>query len=186
MPHTHPWSVTEPPGSALAADIDQKIRDLRLDLEERLEETVIEDMSADPCVAKTGLGGSGGETRLMIYNFTGSTGSAGDLASDILAAKTLVVKSEAVIPGGAWGWGVIKIQLSELGVDMADIFAFKAQVWFETEDDSGIGFTLYVSSVWKDTVNDQLAAMVRSGGGSSYSGPAAVSLMWTIWIAPSA
>ena len=179
MAHTHPWSVTEPPGSALAADIDQKIRDLRLDLEERLEESVIVDMSADPVVAKPGIGGI--PTRTINYSYPAGTGSAGAKGTDELCTEILVVKGNPVVPGGGWGFGVIELSLAELEIDLADVFAFKAQVWYEDETDSGIGFTLYVSSVWKVT-SGKLAAQVRSGGGSSYSGPAAVGLLWTIWL----
>ena len=54
MAYTNTWTVIAPAGSAAANTVDDEIRKLRLDMEERLEEFLIENMSADPVVRKIG------------------------------------------------------------------------------------------------------------------------------------
>lgn len=58
MGYTNPWSVTVPAGTELANTIDDWLRRLRLDLEERLEDTIFVDMSADPIELIAGIGGN--------------------------------------------------------------------------------------------------------------------------------
>ena len=52
MAYTNNWTTVAPAGSAAANTADDEIRKLRLDMEERLEEVVIEDMTTDPVVHK--------------------------------------------------------------------------------------------------------------------------------------
>lgn len=52
MAYTHTWNSTTPLGSAAAADLDANIRDLKLDIEERLDDLLgIASFTADPLVA---------------------------------------------------------------------------------------------------------------------------------------
>ena len=55
MAYTASWTTVAPTGAAAANTADDEIRKLRLDLEERLEEFLIADMSADPVVANSAL-----------------------------------------------------------------------------------------------------------------------------------
>jgi hypothetical protein len=41
MPHTRVWDVTSPPGSQAAAQIDDEIRKLRVDIDERMNELAV-------------------------------------------------------------------------------------------------------------------------------------------------
>ena len=52
MAYTNSWTTVAPAGSAAANTADDEIRKLRLDLEERLEEVAIVDITVDPVVHK--------------------------------------------------------------------------------------------------------------------------------------
>ena len=55
MAYTDVWTTVAPTGAAAANTADDEIRKLRLDIEERLEEFLIADMTADPVVANSAL-----------------------------------------------------------------------------------------------------------------------------------
>lgn len=57
MPYATPWDVNRPAGGTQAKLIDDEIRQLRHDLEERLEDTLFVDMTADPLVLKDSITG---------------------------------------------------------------------------------------------------------------------------------
>lgn len=50
MSYTNAWNVTRPPGSEAAKNIDNEIRLLRLQIEERMTGSVVVDWTADPVV----------------------------------------------------------------------------------------------------------------------------------------
>jgi hypothetical protein len=66
MPFTDAWNVTRPAGTTAAKQIDDEIRLLRLQLEERLEQTLVVDMSADPLVLKGSVSGQATGLQLII------------------------------------------------------------------------------------------------------------------------
>lgn len=82
MAYTNVWSNTFPPGSELANKIDDFLRRLRLDIAERMESVLIEDVTADPWVLKNiGTGWGGGPNQQLsipFCSFIGSTGSTFD------------------------------------------------------------------------------------------------------------
>jgi hypothetical protein len=51
MPHTNPWNVTDPPGTEQAKNIDDHIRKVRVDINDRAADIVV-DVMADPWVLK--------------------------------------------------------------------------------------------------------------------------------------
>lgn len=51
MPHTRAWSVTAPAGTVQASQIDDEIRKLRVDVDERMSDVAV-DWAADPVVLK--------------------------------------------------------------------------------------------------------------------------------------
>lgn len=71
MAYTNAWSHTIPSGSDQAKTIDNHIRQVRLDLEERLL-TFFEDLDADPLVP---LGSASGEGKVFIpaFHFVGGS-----------------------------------------------------------------------------------------------------------------
>lgn len=66
MPYSHAWSDNLPPVGALANTIGVEARQLRLDLEERLESSMIVDMSADPVVIRDEVAGKRSGDRVLI------------------------------------------------------------------------------------------------------------------------
>lgn len=73
--YSTPWDVNRPAGGTQAKLIDDEIRQLRHDLEERLEDTLFVDMAADPIVLKDSvLGKKDGITRIIGFpEFIAST-----------------------------------------------------------------------------------------------------------------
>lgn len=57
MPYATAWDSNRPPGSTAAKNIDDEIRLLRQQLEERLEDVLITDITADPWVLKDNVKG---------------------------------------------------------------------------------------------------------------------------------
>jgi hypothetical protein len=80
MPYTNAWNVTDPPGTEQARNIDDHIRKLRLDLEERFESSLVVDMSADPLVLRDEvLGKQDGKQIIINFDeFAIDTGSSVD------------------------------------------------------------------------------------------------------------
>jgi len=72
MAYTNPWSDTDPPGSQNANTIDDELRQLRLDIHERMND-IVDDWEDDPVVlAAGGAGGSLGEC--LFYSDAQSAG----------------------------------------------------------------------------------------------------------------
>lgn len=57
MPYSSVWNATRPAGSVAAKNIDDEIRILRLQLQERLNDVLVQDMTADPLVLKDNIKG---------------------------------------------------------------------------------------------------------------------------------
>ena len=70
MAYTNPWSTAIPLGSDQAKTLDNHIRQLRLDLAERLL-TLVEDLDADPLVLTAEAGGGDKTTILPASAFVG-------------------------------------------------------------------------------------------------------------------
>lgn len=69
MPYTRSWDETEPDGSEAASNIDNLMRDEKVDLRERFETTLVDDMTADPIVALPAISGAGAH-KLYLSAFT--------------------------------------------------------------------------------------------------------------------
>ena len=93
MAYTNVWTTVAPAGSAAANTLDDEIRKLRLDFEERLEEFLIADMTADPVVA------AGGGARWRHW----SEGVL-DRSSDDWGNHTARVLISGAITASARGW----------------------------------------------------------------------------------
>jgi hypothetical protein len=66
MAYSNTWSTTRPLGSAQANTADDEIRALRLDLQERFNDFVFEDMSVDPLVIKQSSFGGKDDKKIVI------------------------------------------------------------------------------------------------------------------------
>lgn len=66
MTYSNNWSDTRPLGSAQAHTADDEIRDLRLDIHERMDE-LVEDWTADPVVAKQSAYGTKEGKTLIVH-----------------------------------------------------------------------------------------------------------------------
>lgn len=85
MPYTNPWSDTDPPGSQAADTIDDELRQLRLDIHERMD-NIVEDWEADPVVPLA----AGGVVKSAIqYDDLNSAGVKALNDETILASLTL-------------------------------------------------------------------------------------------------
>jgi hypothetical protein len=58
MPYSSVWNVTDPAGSVAAKNIDDHIRKLRLQLQERFEDALVVSAAADPWVLKPTVSGT--------------------------------------------------------------------------------------------------------------------------------
>jgi hypothetical protein len=116
MPYTRVWSIATPLGTAQAKDIDLIFRQLKEDLEERLEGVLVVDMTADPLVLKDDIIGKYTGKELLIPGVTfregtintgGHTTSTGSGASVIsllpIAPGNTIKKIEFLVElmGGA-------------------------------------------------------------------------------------
>src|SRR5678816_4211661 len=66
MPYTNLWSNVIPAGGVQAKLIDDHIRQLRFDLEERLEDKIFTDMALDPLVLKDEFSGKKVSKQMVI------------------------------------------------------------------------------------------------------------------------
>jgi hypothetical protein len=57
MPYTRSWNDATPAGTRAANQIDDAIREFKVDLHERMDSTFSEDWTADPVVAKAAVSG---------------------------------------------------------------------------------------------------------------------------------
>jgi len=72
MPYTNVWNSSAPPGSQAANTADDEFRKFRLDLEERMEDKFVTDITLDPLVVKPEiLGNVTGKARII--HFSGFT-----------------------------------------------------------------------------------------------------------------
>lgn len=73
MPFTNVWSTTRPPGSEVAKNIDNEIRALRVDIDERMAAALFVDFAADPLVLRDEVIGKVTGKKLLIpfTNFIG-------------------------------------------------------------------------------------------------------------------
>lgn len=68
MPYTDGWNTTRPAGSVSAKNIDDEIRLLRLQLQERFNDVLVVDMAADPLVLKDEVSGLANDlTRIIPF-----------------------------------------------------------------------------------------------------------------------
>lgn len=104
MAFTDPWVVTDPPGTELAKNIDNEIRKLRLQIQERFNSKILVDFAADPIVVKPEILGNAFKSFVIpgfsFQNFVSITSNgvgvnnAGVFASLILPPGVLITKVE--------------------------------------------------------------------------------------------
>lgn len=58
MPYTRAWNEATPAGTRAANQIDDAIRELKVDIRERMETTLVVDWDVDPVVAKPDISGA--------------------------------------------------------------------------------------------------------------------------------
>lgn len=108
MSYTTPWDSSNPPGSTLANQIDNVIRTFRQQLEERLEDVLIEDITDDPWILKAPASGAVTAKKMIVpaYAFDGGTiqtdGSKLYNASDPATRAALILPNGAIIKGVRW------------------------------------------------------------------------------------
>lgn len=187
MAYSQVWTNDVPPGSEQANNIDQIFRDLRRDIEERMESTLVVDWRTDPVVAKPSVGGA---VRALDYNVNGAVGAK--VTSDV-TAQCYVVKS-INHPAAA----SCSISIAELGPTAAEIaadptlvamtaariFAFSCVQRFDP--DSVLTYQYLVGKMWLDTAAGTLNVTLHDwDDGSLYGvGDPTVKLLWTVWVLP--
>lgn len=127
MAYTNPWSDTDPPGSQNANTIDDELRQLRLDIHERMDD-IVDDWEDDPVVVTSGgailssqrsvytdasAGGSKGSSLVsikahMFMAFTGTTSSSS-------AAVSINMNEISTLTGKTWNIATNGLELSLLG-----------------------------------------------------------------------
>jgi len=103
MAYTNAWNVTDPPGSTQAAQIDDHIRKLRLDIDERMDD-LTEDWSAvQPVKLKDVLAGVKTDVRLVIPSSSFVANDTDNVAwgSDGILSTVTIRASIIGIPIGA-------------------------------------------------------------------------------------
>lgn len=111
MPYTNPWSDTDPPGSQAANTIDDELRQLRLDIHERMDD-IVADWTADPVVP---VGGASAGSFGVQY---GDLGVPGSKASEYIGiVSTLTINW---INGSTNSVGEVTINLNEINTLTGD------------------------------------------------------------------
>lgn len=127
MPYTNPWDVTRPPGTTPARNIDDEIRALRLDIEERLEDILVKDFSEDPLELQDEFEGKF-EDKVVLLAHTAFNGSntidwnidgylrfgATAVSAPIVLAPTAVIKKvELLVFRALSGTGTLRLRSRE-------------------------------------------------------------------------
>lgn len=122
MTYTNVWSTNRPLGSAQANQIDDEIRALRLDLQERIG-LIFEDMGADPVVIdQTKFGAATGKT-LIVHGSAFTIEGSGlvnydDTGLSEIASDSGPVRAWVPLPGGV---SITKIEWLMSNTDTAPI-----------------------------------------------------------------
>ena len=114
MPFTNAWSDVIPAGSAAANTIDDQIRQLRLDIHERMD-SLISDWTADPLIPLNTVAEAVRVSRAAAMNVTTSTTTFTAISWDTEAYDTVTIHDNSTnptrltIPSSTVGTKLIKI-----------------------------------------------------------------------------
>lgn len=122
MPFSDAWNDTDPPGSELAKNIDDHIRKLRLQIDERMEAMLVEDWAADPLAYLDAVSGKKTGKQILIpfgaflYGTTGSTSKGVEMHTSYVETyvDTGPMIAPVILPPG------VTVTLVELMADKGD------------------------------------------------------------------
>ena len=118
MAHTRAWSDSTPLGSRAAREIDDSIRELKVDIHERMDD-IVEDWTADPIVLKSGVSGGGGALKQGVY---ADSQGAGSKVSAIAALKEFMI---LYYSGTTSSNGNVVINLNEINTASNDTLNYQ-------------------------------------------------------------
>lgn len=128
MAYTDPWDGTDPPGSTLANRIDDKIRLLRLQLKERLESVLINDITADPWVPKINVSGQKNGKIMVVPAFAFRGGVAQTDGSVLYTSADEAPRAPLILPNGVIVKKIRWLVKKNTGVNTLS-FLLRAQVF---------------------------------------------------------
>lgn len=164
MPHTNPWSDTDPPGSQAANTIDDEIRQLRLDIHERMDDIVV-DWTADPIV----LAGAGAvvSSKRATYQDSLSAGSKVSALADIQGMMFVV------LTGTTNSSGVITFNFNEINTGSGGTLNYQvsngAGVAFWRGNRSSDGVPVFIRVIGSSGVTNTVTLEFRYGDGAIVS-----------------
>lgn len=121
MPFSNAWSSVIPAGPTSAKLIDDHIRQLRLDIEERMEAALIVDWAGDPLVLKPELKGGQNGKQIVIHGSAFNFHGSGEVRTNYVYAKvdTGPLVCPVILPKGSDA-GPLVIKLVEFMVHNVD------------------------------------------------------------------
>lgn len=121
MPYTNVWTDTDPPGAQAANTIDDELRQLRLDIHERMDDVVM-DWLADPVVINPTATGFKGRDFAYDANAGGNKAGSGVDIKSILGLR---------LTGTTSGSGQIVVNLSDGGFAVGSQYSASAFIGFQ-------------------------------------------------------
>jgi len=97
MAFTDPWNVTDPPGTEQARNIDNHIRKLRLQLEERFEAAWVKDFTADPLELRDEVSGFK-EGKMLLIPMADIKTHTGEGANESTGGEYVETSTDFFIP----------------------------------------------------------------------------------------
>lgn len=154
MAYTNVWDATRPAGTVPAGTIDNEIRALRLDIQERFNDALFVDFEADPLVLKDTVGGPADKQITMsALSMFVDTGNLVDIGEN---GKYVAVSSPIYAPI----YLPVDAQVTEIEM-YADRQAASGQTWTVYYKLFGSG----VSTIQLATVNHSAAGLIVSTTG---------------------
>ena len=151
MPYTRAWSNTIPAGTRAAGEIDDAIRELRVDIQQRMDEALVDDWFDDPVVAKSGVGGTVTNRVLVIPpHILMSVGGLTSVEANASISGSVVVSDQAfggfAIPAG------YVVKLFEVGYNGLTVSTLTISLR-AVDLAGGVVSTLWSGSVLVDATN---------------------------------
>lgn len=178
MAYTNAWSVTVPAGSELANTIDDHLRRLRLDIEERMND-IVADWAADPVVLNA--------STLPItqkgvqYDADASPGSRASSYTNL--AKSLALHFSGTTDAN----GVIVIDLDEINTafESADFYNVAALVGVAVQHNA-VGSPRDVRVLNVNTVSNTISLVFHDetdlGAGTGVDSPTPLNVIENAWL----
>lgn len=121
MPYTNVWTDTDPPGAQAANTIDDELRQLRLDIHERMDDVVV-NWLADPVVIDPTATGFKGRDFAYDANAGGNKAGSGVDIKSILGLR---------VTGTTSSTGLIAINLNDGGFPVGSKYSAAAFIGFQ-------------------------------------------------------